>query len=64
MSCDSRISRRTELICAAALLAMGFAARLVGLDSLPLGLNQDEASAGYDAWAILSYGPYDASGRD
>ena len=56
MSGESRISRRTELICAAALLALGFAARLVGLDSLPLGLNQDEASAGYDAWAILSYG--------
>ena len=62
MSGESRISRRTELICAAALLALGFAARLVGLDSLPLGLNQDEASAGYDAWAILSYG-IDRSGN-
>lgn len=37
------------LFCAAIL-------RLVQLDSLPGGLNQDEASAGYDAYALLTEG--------
>lgn len=45
-----------ERAVAAALLALGFALRLVCLASLPCGLNQDEASAGYDAWALLNYG--------
>ncbi len=30
--------------------------RLLWLDSLPAGLNQDEASIAYDAWALLHYG--------
>lgn len=56
MSGEQRISRRAELICVLLLLALGFAVRLAALGSLPAGLNQDEASAGYDAWAILNYG--------
>ena len=50
------LSRRTEAACAAALFALGFALRLAALAALPAGLNQDEASALYDAWAILNYG--------
>lgn len=38
------------------LLVIGFAVRCICLGSLPGGLNQDEASAGYDAWALLHYG--------
>ena len=50
-----RPSRRF-ILCAAALFILGAALRLACLDALPAGLNQDEASAGYDAWAILNYG--------
>src|SRR5690606_24673796 len=35
---------------------VGSLLRLIGLDSLPAGLNQDEASAGYDAYALLTHG--------
>ncbi|MEG1633381.1 MAG: glycosyltransferase family 39 protein [Oscillospiraceae bacterium] len=52
---ENKISRR-ELLLLLLTLALGFAVRLLFLASLPLGLNQDEASAGYDAWAILSSG--------
>ncbi len=38
------------------LLLMGFVLRLWALGALPYGLNQDEASAGYEAWALLNYG--------
>lgn len=47
---------RAELVCVLLLLALGFAIRLAALGVLPAGFNQDEASAGYDAWAILNYG--------
>lgn len=47
---------RNEKKLALLLLALGLLLRLLFLGSLPLGLNQDEASAGYDAWAILHYG--------
>lgn len=30
--------------------------RLLFSGSIPVGLNQDEASAGYEAWALLNYG--------
>lgn len=39
-----------------ALLAAGMALRLLWLGDVPGGLNQDEASIGYDAWAILHHG--------
>lgn len=41
---------------AAILLILAAAARLIALTGLPAGLNQDEASAGYEAWALLNYG--------
>ena len=40
----------------AALLLLGAALRLAALGALPYGLNQDEASAGYEAFALLSAG--------
>ena len=49
-----RLSRNQIL--ALALIALGAALRLWGIGSLPPGLNQDEASAGYEAWALLHYG--------
>ena len=39
-----------------AVLILGFCVRLISPETLPAGLNQDEASALYDAWAILNYG--------
>ena len=53
---ENGISGKTEALALTALLAVGFALRLAGLGALPAGLNQDEASALYDAWAILNYG--------
>ena len=47
---------RAERIIAALLLALGFALRLAALGALPFGLNQDEASAGYEAYALLTSG--------
>ena len=38
------------------LLLLGCVLRLYGLGALPGGLNQDEASAGYEAWALLHSG--------
>lgn len=37
-------------------LALGFFVRLVGLNTTPAGLNQDEAYAGYEAYSLLNYG--------
>lgn len=51
--CDNK---KYEAILAAALLVLGFALRILFLEALPAGLNQDEASAGYDAWALFHYG--------
>ncbi len=45
-----------EKLIAALLLAVGFVVRCACIGSLPNGLNQDEASAGYEAWALLNYG--------
>ena len=38
------------------LIALGCVLRLYALGALPWGLNQDEASAGYEAWALLHDG--------
>ena len=38
------------------LILVGAAVRLVWLGDVPLGLNQDEASIGYEAWALLEHG--------
>lgn len=37
-------------------LALGFFARVLFLGSMPDGLNQDEAYAGYEAYSLLHYG--------
>ncbi|MCL1829269.1 MAG: glycosyltransferase family 39 protein [Oscillospiraceae bacterium] len=52
----SLISKEREYIPVLLLLLLGFALRSIYTVSLPFGLNQDEASAGYDAWALLNYG--------
>ena len=38
------------------LLALGVFARVYRFGSAPPGLNQDEAFAAYDAWALLHFG--------
>ncbi len=38
------------------LLFIGFTSRIAFLDLLPRGLNQDEASSGYEAFTIMKYG--------
>lgn len=38
------------------IFVVGFLVRLLSLNKYPAGLNQDEASAGYDAYSILHYG--------
>lgn len=43
-------------------MCIGIAVRLTGLGSLPGGLNQDEAFAGYEAFSLLHYG-MDSSGH-
>ena len=43
-------------ILVALIFIIGIAVRLVCIDVLPKGLNQDEASAGYEAFSILHYG--------
>ncbi|MFF2482716.1 ArnT family glycosyltransferase [Paenibacillus sp. NPDC058071] len=40
----------------AVLFVLGILFRVVAIASLPPGLNQDEASVGYDAYSILHYG--------
>ena len=52
----SEISKEKARMIAAALLILGCAVRLLFPEALPLGLNQDEASSGYDAWALLRTG--------
>jgi len=37
-------------------LVIGFSVRIIAISTLPLGLNQDEASIGYDAYSILKTG--------
>ncbi len=48
--------RRWEPFLAGAMLLLAAAVRLLFLAELPVGLNQDEASTGYEAWALLHYG--------
>ncbi len=47
---------RHERAIAIALLVLAAAVRLIALTRYPAGLNQDEASTGYEAWALLHYG--------
>ena len=45
-----------EWLIPALAILLGLLVRLVYIGKYPLGLNQDEASAGYDAFAVLHYG--------
>ena len=49
-------SRRFEIIFIAVVVIISAALRLIELSELPAGMNQDEASIGYDSWAIANYG--------
>ena len=50
------LSNNKTRIFISVLFLIGFLSRVAFLDLLPGGLNQDEASAGYDAYAIMKYG--------
>ena len=50
------LGRRTERAAFWILILVGAAVRLAWLGDVPLGLNQDEASIGYEAWALLEHG--------
>lgn len=52
----ARFLRERDYLPALLLLALGCALRLIGLGAVPYGLNQDEASAGYETWALLTSG--------
>ncbi len=52
----SEAAAERELFLAAALLLAGALLRFVFIGSFPPGLNQDEASIGYDAWSLLHWG--------
>ncbi len=56
------IKGHTPLLLASLTLVIGTRIRVCLLDQYPGGLNQDEASAGYDAYSILTYG-IDHNGR-
>ncbi len=47
---------RREVRLALLLLLLGTLLRTLRIGSFPPGLNQDEASIGYDAWSLLHYG--------
>jgi 4-amino-4-deoxy-L-arabinose transferase-like glycosyltransferase len=47
---------RSDRVLLLVILAIGIAVRVVARQSTPNGFNQDEASLGYDAWSILTYG--------
>ncbi|NTV89402.1 MAG: hypothetical protein HGA22_03425, partial [Clostridiales bacterium] len=48
--------RRFELVFVTVVVVIGAVLRLYLLDSAPAGFNQDEASIGYDSWAIANFG--------
>lgn len=50
------INKNKYKILVITILIVGFLVRLIGIDVLPKGLNQDEASAGYEAFSLLHYG--------
>ena len=51
-----RLTARHEGLIVGLLLALGCVLRLAALGAVPYGLNQDEASAGYEAYALLQSG--------
>ena len=49
-------NRKFEIAAVCVILLIGALLRLIALDELPAGMNQDEASMGYDAWSLANYG--------
>ena len=47
---------KKQWLIVAAIMLVGILVRLLLVGRYPAGLNQDEASAGYDAFAVLNYG--------
>ena len=50
------VSAKTANIILCVIMLLAAAIRLFGLDTVPAGLQQDEASMGYDAYAIAKFG--------
>ncbi len=50
------INRRVSALLFACVMVIAAAIRLIGLDAVPYGLQQDEASIGYDAFCLATYG--------
>jgi 4-amino-4-deoxy-L-arabinose transferase-like glycosyltransferase len=50
------IANKKQYLLVFFLLVLGFSVRLIGLDNRPSGLNQDEASIGYEAYSIVKTG--------
>jgi len=55
MSVENIASSKYYLV-VSILLVLGFSVRLIGIANLPSGLNQDEASIGYEAYSIMKTG--------
>ena len=49
-------SKKRERLVFWAIFAAAFVVRCIGFVSVPAGVNQDEAMAGVDAWALAQYG--------
>jgi hypothetical protein len=56
MSRIARISPTLYTSLAVIVMVVGILARISAINTIPPGLNQDEASTGYDAWAVLTHG--------
>jgi len=56
ISAPDRLTWPPHVVLAALLLLTGAVLRLLYLGEIPSGLNQDEASSGYEAWALLHHG--------
>jgi hypothetical protein len=53
---DEGLNQRLVCILAMIAIVLGVTARVVHFGSMPPGLNQDEASIGYETWSLLHYG--------
>ena len=49
-------ANRNQLILFWSILILSFLIRIVGLENIPAGINQDEAMGAMDAWALSQYG--------
>ena len=48
--------KHKDLIAVGVIILIGCIVRIAEFGSIPCGLNQDEAFAGYEAYSILNYG--------